>query len=70
MSVVNETRFLFQHGNGFSFQPDACNWFHDLLMMSMNVIHIIIPNIHSVYYCYILTGLAKMRRLVYLKMPT
>ena len=32
---------------GFKFQSDVCNWCHDVLMMSMNLSHTAILNIHG-----------------------
>ena len=35
---------------GFKFQPNVCNRYHDLLMMSMNLSDIAILNIESADY--------------------
>ena len=44
---------------GFKFQPDICNGCHDVLMMSVNLSHITILNIHGADYCCIINGISK-----------
>ena len=44
---------------GFKFQPNVCNRYHDLLMMSMNLCDIAILNIKSADYCCIISGISK-----------
>ena len=36
---------------GFKFQPNVCNGYHDLLMLSTNLSYITILNINSAGYC-------------------
>ena len=43
----------------FKFQPNVCNRYHDLLMMSMNLSDIAILNIKSLDYCCIIRGIRK-----------
>ena len=43
----------------FKFQPDACNEFHDVLMMSINLNDIAILSIHGVDYHCIIHGISK-----------
>ena len=43
----------------FKFQPDVCDWCHDVLMMFMNLSDIGILNTHSVDYRCIITGISK-----------
>ena len=41
----------------FKFQPDICNWCHDVLMISMNLSNIAIPIIYDVAcHCIINTA--------------
>ena len=44
---------------GFKFQPNICNRFHDLLMMSMNLSDIAIVNIKGSDYCCIISLISK-----------
>ena len=44
---------------GFKFQPDICNGCNDVLMMSVNLSHITILNIHGADYCCIINGISK-----------
>ena len=43
----------------FKFQPNACNRYHDLLMTSMNLSDIVILNIKSANYYYIISRISK-----------
>ena len=43
----------------FKFQPNACNRYHDLLMKSMNLSDIVILNIKSANYYYIISRISK-----------
>ena len=43
----------------FTFQPNVCNRYHDLLTMFMNISHIAILNIKSADYCYNISGISK-----------
>ena len=43
----------------FNFQPNVCNRFHDLLMMSVNLTDIAISNIKGSDYCYIISLISK-----------
>ena len=43
----------------FKFQPNVCNRYHDLLMMSMNISYIAILNINSADYLCIISGISK-----------
>ena len=43
----------------FKFQPNACNRFHDLLMMSMHLSDIAILNIKGSDYCCIICLISK-----------
>ena len=45
---------------GFEFQSNVCNRYHDLLMMSMNLINIYISNMQII--AVLLAELAKMAR--------
>ena len=44
---------------GFKFQPDVCNGYHDVLMMSVNLNDIAILNIRDVDYRCIINGIDK-----------
>ena len=44
---------------GFKFQPNVCNRWYDLLMMSINLRDIAILNIDVVDYCCIINGISK-----------
>ena len=44
---------------GFKFQPNICNRFHDLLMMSMSLSDIAIVNIKGSDYCCIISLISK-----------
>ena len=44
---------------GFKFQPNICNRYHDLLMISMNLSDIAILNIKSADYCCIISEISK-----------
>ena len=44
---------------GFKFQPNICNRFHDLLMMSMNLSDIATVNIKGSDYCCIISLISK-----------
>ena len=46
---------------GFKFQPNICNRYHDLLMMSMNFSDIAILNIKSADSRCISSGISKVR---------
>ena len=48
-------------GKGFKFQPDVCNDFHNVLMMSMNLSDIASLNMHSADYCCIINGISKIK---------
>ena len=43
----------------FKFQPDISNGCHDVLMMSLNLSDIAIPNIHFAGYCCIIIRISK-----------
>ena len=43
----------------FKFQPNACNGFHDLIIMSMNLKYIAIFNIKYADYCCVISGISK-----------
>ena len=43
----------------FKFQPNACNRYHNLLMMSMNLMDIAILNIKGSDYCCIVSSISK-----------
>ena len=45
----------------FKCQPNVCNRWHDLLMMSMNLSNIAILNINGSDYCCIIIESAKLR---------
>ena len=45
----------------FKCQPNVCNRWHDLLMMSMNLSNIVILNIKGSDYCCIIIKSAKLR---------
>ena len=45
----------------FKCQPNVCNRWHDLLMMSMNLSNIVILNIKGFDYCCIIIESAKLR---------
>ena len=44
---------------GFKFQPNVCNRYHDLLMMSMNLTSIVILKIENADYRCIITRISK-----------
>ena len=44
---------------GFTFQPDVCNGFHDVLMISMSLSDTAILNINGADYCCIINGISK-----------
>ena len=44
---------------GFKFQPNVCNGYHDLLMMSMNLSDIAILNIKTADYRCIISRISK-----------
>ena len=44
---------------GFIFQTNACNKYHDLSLMSMNLSNIAILKIKNVDYCCIINGIGK-----------
>ena len=44
---------------GFTFQPNVCSKYHNLLMMSMNLRNIAILNIKDFNYCCIISGISK-----------
>ena len=52
---------------GFKFQPAVCNWFHDVLMMSMSLNNIAILDIYSVDYRCIIAGISKSEAMKLLK---
>ena len=43
---------------GFKFQPNVCNGYHDLVMMSMNLRNIAILHIKGSDYCCIINGIS------------
>ena len=43
----------------FKFQPNSCNGFHDLLMMSMNLSDIAILNIKGSGHCCVISTISK-----------
>ena len=43
----------------FKFQPNVCNGFHDVLMMSMDLNNIAILNIRGVDYRHVTNGIRK-----------
>ena len=43
----------------FKFQSDVCNGCHDVSMMSKNLNHISILNIHGANYCCIISRISK-----------
>ena len=43
----------------FKFQPNVCNRYHDLLMMSVNLSDIVILNNRGADYCWIITLINK-----------
>ena len=57
----NICHYCFFLDKGFKFQPNVCDGYHDLLMMSMNLSDIGILNIKDSYYLFIIRELAKMR---------
>ena len=57
----NICHYCFFLDKGFKFQPNVCDGYHDLLMMSMNLSDIGILNIKDSYYRFIIRELAKMR---------
>ena len=57
----NICHYCFFLDKGFKFQPNVCDGYHDLLMMSMNLSDIGILNIKDSYYNFIIRELAKMR---------
>ena len=46
---------------GFKFQPNVCNRYHDLLIMSMNISDIAILNIKGLTVAVLLAGFVKMK---------
>ena len=44
---------------GFKFQPDVCNGYHNVLMMSMNLSGIL--NIYGANYCWIISKISKIK---------
>ena len=46
---------------GFKFQPNVCNRYHDLLIMSINISDIAILNIKGLTVAVLLAGLARMK---------
>ena len=59
--------YWYFYDKGFRFQPDVCNGFRDVLMMSINLSDIAILNIRIMIIVVLLTGLAKMTRQIYCK---
>ena len=47
-------------GTGFKFQSNLCSQCHDVLMKSMNLNDIAIPNIHDAGYSFIIIGISKI----------
>ena len=46
---------------GFKFQPNVCNRFHDLRIMTVNLSGIAILNITGCNYCFIISRISKGR---------
>ena len=44
-------RYWYFLNYSFKFQPNVCNRYHDLLMMSINLSDIVILNIRGADYC-------------------
>ena len=66
--VVNKTiaskecdicHYLYILSYSFKFQPNVCNRFHDLLMMSINIKDITILSIKGSDYCCIISLISK-----------
>ena len=55
----NICHFWYFLGEGFKFQPDACNGFHDVLMMSMKLRDIAILHIRRANYRCIISKISK-----------
>ena len=51
--------FCYFANYSFKFQPNVCNRFHDLLVMSMNLSDITILNIEGSDYCCIISLISK-----------
>ena len=49
---------------GFKFQPNVCNRFHDLRIMSVNLSGIAILNITGCNYCCIISGISKGKAII------
>ena len=48
---------------GFKFQQNVCKRYHDLLLMSMVLSHIVILNIKNVDYCCLTSGISNSEAL-------
>ena len=44
---------------GSRFQPNVCNGYHDVLMVSKNISNNTILKTHGVFYCCNITGISK-----------
>ena len=49
---------------GFQFQTDACNEYHNVFMMSMNLSNIAILNINGADYCCIISRIGKSKAVI------
>ena len=47
-----------------SLEPTACNSFHDILMMSIDINNIALLNTHGVNYCSIIIGITKSETII------
>ena len=56
---ASETIDLNKSSESKECEPNICNRWHDLLMMSINLSHIAVLNIKSVDYCCIISGISK-----------
>ena len=57
--------FFFNHG--FKFQDYACNGYHDLTMLSVNINDIAIITVKNVDYCCIIHNISKSEAINLLK---
>ena len=51
----------------FKFWPDVCNRYHDLLMMSINLVNIYIADIKRADYRWIVNGISKTGAIKFLQ---
>ena len=57
--TINTCHYWYFLNKGFIFQPNVCNRYNNLLMMSLNISDIVVSNIKGAVYCCIISGISK-----------